>query len=518
MKKTSSQQRREKEQRKKERKLLLEKRQKIINVVMWACLVSLIVAALVVGIIFATPVVKKYFSKNDDSNDLNKIAVQSKYYSFSLGDMQYLYYDNYNDFMNENSENVNIDVEKSLRVQFYDKDNNITWYDYFLQQAKDNAESFILLASAAKDEGYKLSEKEKKEIDELITAFKEYGAEEGYSLSGYIEYAYGKGITEKNVRHCQEIKKLATRYYTEKIDERILDFTDEDYETFLGNHFEDYAGRTCMIDYTYFSFEAQFEEGFTDSQKEESRNNSYKLAEELRDCGSAEKFDEIILKYIETAKLAESQGMSSREYLDTIYKGSSYYNQDDDFSKWAFSDERKSGDTTIIEVKENVFVAYYLNKSIYFDEKPTKNFRQILLETENYADADAAKKTALNIISEWEKGEATEYSFKKFVKEYSTDSSSIENDGLYLYVREGELQIDFFDDWLFDENRKVGDTGLIKSDAGYHILYFCGDAVPSWQASLIPEMQNDLYAELKAPLKDKYNVKFADALLDKILS
>ena len=507
MGKTSSQQRREKNRRKKERENATTQKKKITNGFLWVIAIVLLIAvtaAIAYGIICL-------FEKNYD--DLKRVAVKSKYYEFTLGDMQYLFYDNYNDFMNENSENVNIDEEKLLSEQYYDETNGITWYDYFLQQTKDNAESYLLLASAAKDENYTLTDAEKEDIDGLIDAFEEYGAKENYSLSEYIEYAYGKGITEKNIRHCQKIKKIATRYYTDKVDEKTLSYTDEDYLKFLEDNFEEYAGSTCKIDYTYFSFEAQFEEGYTDSQKEESRNNAYKLAEELKNSESAEAFDQVILKYIETAKLNETSEKTAQEYLEDVYKGSMYYNDDDDFATWAFADERQSGDATVIEIKENVFVAYYLNKSIYFDEAPSKNFRQILLEIQNYSSADAARQTAINIIDEWEKGEATEESFISLVKKHSTDTSSIENDGLYMYVREGELKIDDFDEWVFAENRKPGSVGLVKTEDCYHVLYLCGDGVPSWQASLIQPMQELSYNELKAPLKDKYNVTFNNTLL-----
>lgn len=522
MKKSSSQQRREKSLRQKEREALSVKKQKRRNVIAWCCLGVVVLAAVVVAAIFAIPVIKDFISSkkssSSDAGEYSKVVVSSKYYNFTLGDMQYLYYDNYNDFMNENSENVNIDVEKSLREQYYDEEQGMTWFDYFLTQARENAESFIILASAAKDEGYKLSEKEKNEIDELIQAFEEYGAKENYTLEGYIEYAYGKGITEANIRKCQEIKKLATRYYTDKIDAKTLSYTEEDYINFLESDFETYAGQACMVDYTYFSFEAQIEANYTEAQIKQSRDNAYALAEELCACEKEADFDAIILEYIETAKLAENHDMTSQEYLESVYKSSMYYNDSDDFAKWAFEDGRKTGDRNILEIKENVFVVYYINKSIYFDEKPTKNFRQILLETENYSSADAAKKTALNIISEWETGEATEESFKTFVKNYSTDASSIENQGMYMYVREGELQVDHFDEWLFDEKREVGDIGLIKSDAGYHVLYFCGDGVPSWQAALVQPMQEVAYAELKDSIKDKYGVSFNDKLLEKIPS
>lgn len=510
MEKNASQLRREKVQRRKEREMAELKSVKRKNAI--ALSIAIISAVLIVISIVYFCI---WYYKTNQS-DLEKVAVKSKYYTFTLGDMQYLFYDNYNDFMTENSGNVNIDEEKSLRVQYYDEQNGITWYDYFLQQAKDNAESYILLASAAKDDGYTLTQKEQDEIDEMIDAFEEYGAEENYTLEGYIEYAYGEGITEDNIRHCQEIKKIATRYYTDKIDAKTLAYTDDDYTKFLENNFEEYAGMTCKVDYTYFSFEAQFEDGFTEDQKETSRNNAYKLAEELQNSGSADAFDATIVKYIETAKLHEESGITPQEYLDKHYRGSMYYNDDDAFATWAFADERQSGDATVIEIKENVFVAYYINKSIYFDERPTKNFRQILLEISNYESADAARKTALNIITEWETGAATEESFTELVKKHSTDVNSIDNGGLYMYVREDELGVEDFDEWLFDEEHKAGSIGMIKTEECYHVLYMCGDGVPTWQAALIKDMQEIAYNELKAPIRSVYNVTFNNSLLDKI--
>ena len=32
-----------------------------------------------------------------------------------------------------------------------------------------------------------------------------------------------------------------------------------------------------------------------------------------------------------------------------------------------------------------------------------------------------------------------------------------------------------FNDWIFDASRKPGDTGIVESDYGYHIIYFVGD-------------------------------------------
>ena len=31
-----------------------------------------------------------------------------------------------------------------------------------------------------------------------------------------------------------------------------------------------------------------------------------------------------------------------------------------------------------------------------------------------------------------------------------------------------------FNDWCFDESRKPGDSGLVRTEFGYHIMYFVG--------------------------------------------
>ena len=36
-----------------------------------------------------------------------------------------------------------------------------------------------------------------------------------------------------------------------------------------------------------------------------------------------------------------------------------------------------------------------------------------------------------------------------------------------------------FNDWCFDESRKAGDYGLVKTEYGYHVMYFV-DRYPQW--------------------------------------
>ena len=49
--------------------------------------------------------------------------------------------------------------------------------------------------------------------------------------------------------------------------------------------------------------------------------------------------------------------------------------------------------------------------------------------------------------------------------------------------------VDPFENWCYDASRKAGDTGIVESDYGYHVMYFCGDSDYVYRDYLI---ENDL--------------------------
>ena len=92
-----------------------------------------------------------------------------------------------------------------------------------------------------------------------------------------------------------------------------------------------------------------------------------------------------------------------------------------------------------------------------------------------YKDVEAvdSKAEAERIYAEWQAGEATEDSFAALATTYTTDPGSAETGGLYENVYVGQM-VPSFNDWCFDEARQVGDTGIVETDYGHHIMYFVG--------------------------------------------
>jgi hypothetical protein len=65
-----------------------------------------------------------------------------------------------------------------------------------------------------------------------------------------------------------------------------------------------------------------------------------------------------------------------------------------------------------------------------------------------------------------------------------------------------------FSTWCFDSSRKAGDTAIIKSQYGYHIMYFVGyndDTV--WQYNAKTALANEDGTTASDALEEEYTLK-----------
>lgn len=127
----------------------------------------------------------------------------------------------------------------------------------------------------------------------------------------------------------------------------------------------------------------------------------------------------------------------------------------------------------------------YLNKnaSRYTQDGSYVNLRQILLVPADAEIADdgvvtasdesweACKAEAEKLLKKWAK-DKTEANFAQMAYDNSQDTGSSVNGGLYANLSKGQLMEDL-DVWCFDTSRQPGDTVIIKTSLGYHILYLC---------------------------------------------
>ena len=379
-----------------------------------------------------------------------------------------------------------------------------TYHDYFLDTALDILREEYALRAAAAEAGYTLSDAGKAAVEEGIASvdsqvetYLSYGY--NFNRGTYLKQAYGKNMTEKAYRTCLENSILADEYYAEGI-AALADYSEAE----LDAYYQEHTNELDTFRYYFRAFEATTEEEATAEEEAAAQ------AQAEKDANAA--LSEVIQGGLNAVVDNEDYTLQ----LNTPDVGEFHYD-------WLTDPTRQSGDATVIATDYGL---YYLLvfESRYRDETPTVDVRHILVEAANEDDPAtdedeskndptdeayaAAEKKAQELLDQWKAGEATEDSFALLANEHSADPGSNTNGGLYENVANGEMIADF-NDWIFDESRQVGDTGIVKNTSsytkGWHIIYFAGQDEPTWVTTARD-------AKWAAELKDNVEIVRTDKL------
>ena len=83
---------------------------------------------------------------------------------------------------------------------------------------------------------------------------------------------------------------------------------------------------------------------------------------------------------------------------------------------------------------------------------------------------EACRVAAQEVLDTYLASDRKEASFANLAAQHSADGSA-SNGGLISNVVEGKT-VPAFNDWIFDESRQYGDYGLVRSEYGYHVMFF----------------------------------------------
>jgi parvulin-like peptidyl-prolyl isomerase len=135
---------------------------------------------------------------------------------------------------------------------------------------------------------------------------------------------------------------------------------------------------------------------------------------------------------------------------------------------------------TILPTDQEVADYYAANEAalnqqgIVNDGSVTVDARHILIcpeDTESEESWEQCRVKAQELLDKWLAEDGTEEGFAKFAAEHTEDPGSMATGGLYTDIYMGQM-VAPFEEWCFDTSRQYGDTGLVKTDYGYHIMYF----------------------------------------------
>lgn len=184
-------------------------------------------------------------------------------------------------------------------------------------------------------------------------------------------------------------------------------------------------------------------------------------------------------------------------YIELLQTGNQYV--DHKYGQWVPTQEELEAFYTENEAD---FIASGITKDI----GNLADVRHILIipegeKTEGAYSEDqwkAALKKAEKVLDEWKKGAATEESFAELANTYSEDPGSNTTGGLYSGIMAGSNYVESFLNWSIDAARKPGDTDIVQTDYGYHIMYYVSGE-PVWMVAarenILPELLNDMIEE-----------------------
>ena len=501
-----------------------------------------IALVLVVALVFAGI----NFYKNSGIKEKNTVAAEIAGHQINAVEMNYYYSDtvdnNYNNWYQSYGENMamymslyGLDLTQPLSAQSYDEDS--TWADYFVDMALSTAQRDYLLADKAAAEGFALTEDSQALLAQNFDNLPAIATLYGYSnVDNYLRAMYGPGASEESYRAYAERSALASDYYNAYAENLVIE--DADIRAYEADKYDDYSSfsyASYTLSYNYFlTGGTEAEDGtvtYSDEESDAARAAAKAAAESLPQCSTADELNAAIAKL----DLGENAPAEATVRNNVLLTSSS-----NNIRQWLADSNRKVGDFTVVANEStttdedgvetttvNGYTAYvFTARNDNLD--PMVNVRHILASFEGgttddngvttYSDEEkaAALEKAESILASYLDGDLTEEAFAELAKTNSADTGSAAYGGLIEDIAAAQgLYVQPFTDWSVDPARKPGDTGIIETTYGYHVMYFVGQDELTYRDSMIREdilndsvttWYNDILATAEIVEKDTSNL------------
>ena len=439
-----------------------------------------------------------------EAKDGSAIALKIGEHEFTVEDMNYMYVTSFNDvysnFYSYYGTNIYsiVDVSKPLEEQMIAED--LTWHQYISDVAVGTTKSIVGVYDKAMEEGYTLPEDYQADIDTLEEQLEELAAGYGMSAEEYIISSYGENVSIEAIKKMTELQFYCNAYVQDY--KEGIEVSEED----INAYYEANRKDIDAVDFRYYtSFYGESASEEATLTKEEAEANANRLAETT----NAEEFNAVAKEITTDEEL--------KKYFDegdpTIFSAATYSGIGiDEVSEWLFDEARVAGDTMVYHDENYQSYLTVMYEAFVDPDYDFVNVRHIIIDPETAEDGTisdeawaSAENKANELHKEYLEGEATEEAFAALATEYSSDSSASRG-GLIEDVYKGQM-VQTFNDWCFDETRAAGDTGIVKSQYGYHIMYFVGfganNLVSLIEPTIIQERTSAFIADCEVNLTEE---------------
>lgn len=426
----------------------------------------------------------------------------------------------------------------------------------FFSSALATAKELLILCEGAKENGLTLDDEDLASIEETLAQYE-----------GNYSSIFGLGVKEADIRKSVELSALASKYYemyekdvTDKItDADIEEYVNNNKSSFFNTKYAAYEIALKAADYaTTEEFEAdkaladsyvealssatslsEFKTAVVNYVVEKNFNTAKSKADEsitedqlatIKSEITAELIAQYVTENFKEAEAEESAYTTSKKAIKTeltskvqtamsSLESTQAYSEEatDEAIKWLIGESATENATKVIISSTDSQYSkkvYFVTSPLQLDKSITQNVGHILIEAkEGTATEDeiaAAKAKAEMILAEYLAGEKTKESFETLGKANTADSNVFYNN-----VTEGKM-VQAFNDWIFDETRKEGDTGIVQSEYGFHVMYYVGNQmqyIANAKAAILSETYSEYLKEKTELLKlnDKAIEKYTPA-------
>lgn len=424
-------------------------------------------------------------------------SVVMNYYLYDAISAEYNNYSNtYGEAVSYYYTSIGLDLTKPLDQQKYKNDEYATWADYYWAEAVKNAKADYAVYDAAMAANFTLPEESLASIDANLQNMELYGMIYGYSSADqYMRTFYGNGASTKSYRQYSIVSATAAAYYSDHL--AGLSYDDAAIRGYEETRFNNYS------EYTIFSYYLKCSDFLTGGTKGDDGKITYTEEEKAAAREAAREASEILAAATTEEDLNTAIGNLpfnaelEADKKPTCSKSTNAHTSlVAEYADWLGAADRKEGDAkafpytskttnedgTTSEVTEGYYILMFVSRNDNL--KPLANVRHILIAFEGgttdsngktvYSDAEkaAAKEKAEALLAQWKEGEATEESFIALVKDNTDDEGSKETGGLYEDIHKKSNYVTNFLNWCIADEREPGQTGIVETEYGYHIMYY----------------------------------------------
>ena len=373
------------------------------------------------------------------------------------------------------------------------------------QAAEDAILRTVSMADDARKNGMVLSEENQQIFKENMEGIEDSARGEGLSVNRWLSESYGRGVNRQMFEKYLTDSLMAYQWSMEKL--ALFDYQRSDYDTY----YEENKDTIDTVDFRYYNFAAEV---LDEDAEEEEIAAASEVARAKADSFLSMVSDEASFN---DAAIEFSEEEEAQLYLDNP-DGSlitSYYLSDlssmPQLQEWLTDAERKTGDKAVLESEDGTAfeVVYFVGRQRI--EYQRVSVRHMLFKfdegdevvTPTAEQKKAAQKRAQESYDQWKAGEATEDSFAELANDVSDDGDGTTGGMIESFLM-GEM-VEPFEDWSYNSAREVGDTDLIESIYGYHVMYFSGkDERVDWMNIVYERMSSRDMDDYLAKVEEVY--------------